>query len=46
MLFTDSDSEGEYLPFGNDDQSSNDHASPGTSLQPPYKARVFTKHNY
>ncbi len=33
MLFTDSDSEGEYLPFGNDDWSSNDRASPGTSLQ-------------
>ncbi len=24
MLFSDSDSEGEYLPFGNDDRSSND----------------------
>ncbi len=23
MLFADSDSEGEYLPFGNDDRSSN-----------------------
>ncbi len=33
MLFADSDSEGEYLPFGNDDQPSNDRASPGTSLQ-------------
>ncbi len=45
MLFTDSDSEGEYLPFGNDDRLSNDRASPGTSLQlvPPRKARVFTK---
>ncbi len=32
MLFADSDSEGEYLPFGNDDRSSNDCASPGTSL--------------
>ncbi len=32
MLFADSDSEGEYLPFGNDDWSSNDRASPGTSL--------------
>ncbi len=31
VLFTDSDSEGEYLPFGNDDRSSNDRASPGTS---------------
>ncbi len=29
----DSDSEGEYLPFGNDDRSSNNRASPGTSLQ-------------
>ncbi len=33
MLCADSDSEGEYLPFGNDDRSSNDCASPGTSLQ-------------
>lgn len=33
MLFTDSDSEGEYLPFGNDDRPSNDRASRGTSLQ-------------
>ncbi len=32
MLFYDSDSEGEYLPFGNDDRPSNDRASPGTSL--------------
>ncbi len=32
MLFTDSDSEGEYLRFGNDDRPSNDRASPGTSL--------------
>ncbi len=32
MLFADSDSEGEYLRFGNDDRPSNDHASPGTSL--------------
>ncbi len=32
MLFADSDSEGEYLPFGNDDRSSNDRASLGTSL--------------
>ncbi len=47
MLFADSDSEGEYLPFGNDDRSSNDRASLGTSLLrnvPPCKARVFTKH--
>ncbi len=28
----DSDSEGEYLRFGNDDRPSNDRASPGTSL--------------
>ncbi len=28
VLFADSDSEGEYLPFGNDDRSSNDCASP------------------
>jgi len=32
MLFADSDSEGEYLQFGNDDLSSNDRAFPGTSL--------------
>ncbi len=32
MLFADSDSEGEYLQFGNDDRPSNDRASPGTSL--------------
>ncbi len=32
MLLADSDSEGEYLQFGNDDRSSNDHAFPGTSL--------------
>ncbi len=32
MLFADSDSEGEYLRFGNDDRPSNDRASPGTSL--------------
>ncbi len=32
MLLAYSDSEGEYLRFGNDDQPSNDHASPGTSL--------------
>ncbi len=33
MLFTDSDYEGEYLPFRNDDWSSYDRASPGTYLQ-------------
>ncbi len=32
VLFDDSDSEGEYLRFGNDDRPSNDHASPGISL--------------
>ncbi len=32
MLFADSDSEGEYLRFGNDDRPSNARASPGTSL--------------
>ncbi len=32
MLLADSDSEGEYLRFGNDDRPSNDHASPGTYL--------------
>ncbi len=31
MLFVDSDSEGEYLQFGND-RPSNDRASPSTSL--------------
>ncbi len=31
MLFADSDSEGEYLSFGNDNRPSNDRASPGTS---------------
>ncbi len=31
MLFADS--EGQYLPFGNDDRSSNNRASPSTSLQ-------------
>ncbi len=33
MLFADSDYEGEYLPFRNDDWSSYDRASPGTYLQ-------------
>uniref|UniRef100_A0A8C1WV10 Phospholipid-transporting ATPase n=1 Tax=Cyprinus carpio TaxID=7962 RepID=A0A8C1WV10_CYPCA len=33
MLFANSDSEGEYLPFGNDDRSSDSRASLGTSLQ-------------
>ncbi len=32
MFFVDSDSEGEYLQFGNDDRPSNDRASPRTSL--------------
>ncbi len=32
MLLADSDSEGEYLRFGNDDRPSNDRASPRTSL--------------
>ncbi len=32
MLIADSDSEGEYLRFGNDDRPSNDCATPGTSL--------------
>ncbi len=47
MLFADSDSEGEYLPFGNDDRPSNDRASPGIfefTMVPPGMARVFTKH--
>ncbi len=42
MLFANSDSEGEYLRFGNDDRLSNDHASSGTS--PPGMARLFKKH--
>ncbi len=32
VLFAESDSEGEYLRFGNDDRLSNARASPGTSL--------------
>ncbi len=32
MLFAESDSEGEYLSFGNDNRPSNARASPGTSL--------------
>ncbi len=32
MLFADSDSEGEYLRFGNGDWPSNDQASSGISL--------------
>ncbi len=32
MLLADSDSEGEYLTFGNDDQPSNARASSGISL--------------
>ncbi len=32
MLLAYSDSEGEYLWFGNDDRPSNERASPGTSL--------------
>ncbi len=31
MLFANSDSEGEYLQFGNGDRLSNDRASPGIS---------------
>ncbi len=33
MLFADSDSEGDYLPFGNDDRPSNDRASPGNGMK-------------
>ncbi len=43
MLFADSDSEGEYLPFGNDDRPSNDRASPGISLQRNGAARARQK---
>ncbi len=32
VLFANSDSEGGYLLFGNDDRPSNDRASSGTSL--------------
>ncbi len=38
MLFADSDSEGEYLPFGNDDRPSNDRASPNR--------RIYNRHMY
>ncbi len=41
MLFADSDSEGEYLQFGNDDRPSNDRASPGTSLLRNSACRVW-----
>ena len=44
MLFADSDSEGEYLPFGNDDRPSNDRASPGTSLPLNGAARPLPVH--
>ncbi len=47
ILFADSDSEGEYLWFGNDDQPSNDRASPSNlccAMMPPDMAREFTKH--
>ncbi len=40
MLFADSDSEGEHLPFGNDDQSSNDRTSPGTFLHAQWCRRA------
>ncbi len=33
MLFADSDTEEEYLSFGNDDRPSDNRASPGSSLQ-------------
>ncbi len=39
MLFADSDFEGEYLRFGNDDWPSNDCA-----MLPPGMARVFPMH--
>ncbi len=48
MLFADSDSEGEYLPFGNDDRPSNDRASRyifATQWCRACKAREFMKHN-
>uniref|UniRef100_A0A671Q195 DNA replication licensing factor MCM3 n=1 Tax=Sinocyclocheilus anshuiensis TaxID=1608454 RepID=A0A671Q195_9TELE len=38
---------GEYLPFGNNDRSSNDRLLPVhlcSAMVPPCKARVFTKH--
>ncbi len=48
MLLAYSDSEGEYLRFGNADRPSNDRASPGTSLLRNGAARhgesVQTKH--
>ncbi len=33
MLFADSNSKGEFLPFGNDDRLSNDRASPGNGMK-------------
>ncbi len=52
MLFTDSDSEGEFLRFGNDDLSNDNGHLTITLLPvhlccimvPPGMARVFTKH--
>ncbi len=47
MLFADSDSEGEYLSFGNDNRPSNDHFLPlhlCCAMVMPGMVRVFTKH--
>ncbi len=49
MLFADSDSEGEYLRFGNDDRPSNARASPGNCYVSAaqwchWAWREFTKH--
>ncbi len=41
MLFADSDSEWEYLPFGNDDRPSNNRASPSTSLHAQWCCRAW-----
>ncbi len=45
MLLADSDSEGEYLWFENDDRPSNcSRFYLGCAMVPPRMARVFTKH--
>ncbi len=47
MLFADSDSEGEYLPFGNDDRRVMIALLPVhlcSAMVPRVKAREFTKH--
>ncbi len=41
VLFANSDSEGGYLLFGNDDRPSNDHASSGTSLHVQWRRHAW-----